>query len=318
MANEQDDVMRGAARPSTENVKFRKGGFRSVAEVEAEADPGEREPGSREEAVAAAAQADAEESVHPEMDLPQEIILPQGQQENLEADSAGEEEPQEQEAEQPQVTKAGKFRIGTRTFETQDEAFAYAQELEAEKIAADAFRQGIEAATGQPQDGNPPAEEEVAEEESPDFIAMALDPKKAREFVDKIVTKVTKVADERVAAQERKENTWREFYSDHDDLIGKEYLVTSVLRDRWDELKEQDTKQALKLVADDVRKKWKDMNPGQALPKTKNPTTAGNSNAGPGVTQQAPEKKPSTFISQFNTLKTPAGRAAARKRLKGG
>src|SRR4051812_5805032 len=64
----------------------------------------------------------------------------------------GAEEAPAPEAEAPK--KEPKVKIGSREFETADEAWAYAQELEQQKLVADAFQHGIETAS-QGQLGNP-------------------------------------------------------------------------------------------------------------------------------------------------------------------
>lgn len=279
--------------PSTAGQTFRRGGFKSVEQVEAEAAPHEAPP---DDPVQAA--AEAEEAYGLDLGLP--------------------ETPEEQAPEQEEATTEvdEEIQIGDKSFRTQKEAFAYAQELEREKLAADAFRQGVEAAQ-YGQGGNQAAAETAPAE--PEQLPTEYFTNPAKYLADrdnKVVQKAVAAVTQQQDRVTRHNAVWNEFYNEYADLQPAKRIVDAILQENWDRLQHVDTKIALKEVAGKARQEIEnilgDKMPKQVLPKTKNPTTA---SAGRTVTTPKQEEKTLNFVGQQKSLKTAAGRAAAKKRL---
>lgn len=220
------------------------------------------------------------------------------QADQIMAGATGGETPQ---AETPK--KEPKVKIGDRSFETAEEAWTYAQELEREKLAADAFRHGIETAT-QGQLGNPsPAAQKQEEptEIDPLFYTnpQAYHKKLKEELEQKVISRVDQIAEGR----KRNDETWKQFYADYPDLTNAGELVQLTLTQNWDRLKFVDTKIALKEVATKAREMKRrivaDMLPGQELPQVKRVASPGHTGE---VTQKEPEAKTLNFVQQFRNL----------------
>lgn len=206
-------------------------------------------------------------------------------------------------AEEPK--KAAKIRIGGRSFDNQEEAFAYAEELEREKLAADAFRHGLDTAAGQ-QKGNPQPEVPAEPEENFEEEFFSNPKEYLKKFADKIKTQVETTIEQKKSVRERNEETWKGFYSDYPDLEGSKDLVNMFLNQHWANIQHMDVKPGLKIVADAVRERRRailnELAPGIELPKTK--ATASPSGRA-GVTQKAAPKKDLNFAQQMrqNNLK---------------
>jgi len=206
----------------------------------------------------------------------------------------------------------GEIRIGTRTFKTQKEAWAYAQELHEKEIANDAFRHGLEVAQG--------GEKSNAEEPK----VTGFDPNNPPEDFWLNPGKYLVDWGNQIREQVRSESTMAEksratmtqFYKDYPDLVGDEDVVQMLIKSEWNTIKGLETKVGLKLVADKARnwleEKTKKRMPTVELPKVRQTTSRGN---GQNVTTKQPEAKPLNFIQQQKNLKTPKGRADAKKRL---
>lgn len=209
---------------------------------------------------------------------------------------SGSEDPEEEE---PEPKKAAKIRIGGREFDNQEDAFSYAEELEREKLAADAFRHGIEAAAGS-QKGNPEPEVQAEPEENfnEEFFANPQDYMKKRD--ERIAAKIKADLVREKTQKDTYEETWREFYTDYPDLEGSKDLVNMALQQNWENVKNMDRKPGLKIIADAVRERRKkilqELAPGIELPKTK--ATASPSGK-QGVTQKTQTKKELNFTEQM-------------------
>lgn len=195
-----------------------------------------------------------------------------------------------------------KIRIGDRTFDSQKEAWSYAEELERQRLAADAYRQGIQDAlqrdNPQAQNEPPPPEENFEEK----FYA---DPKKfLDEYGQKIRDNVTREVLGQVEKQSKVTKLWEQFYNENPDLQSQRALVQAILQQEWDTLGHMpDHGKALKLLAEKTRgelnKYFEQLKPRQELPNTK----AGASPGGQ-VTTTRPQvdKKPLDFLSQVRHL----------------
>jgi len=274
MANEQET--------QTADVKFELRGFNT------EAPEGEKEV-TAEEADAIAAQMQAG------------------------AAPAAEEGVEEKAAAAPAEKPAPKVKIGDKEFATQEEAFEYAKELERQQLANDAFRQGIEAAQRTAQSNPQPATlaTPTPEEFGAEFYADPAAYLRKRD--EQIAARVKAEISQGLSQKERNEQTWREFYNDYPDLAKAKELVELTLSQNWETLKNAETKKALKIVAEKVREKRKemlaDLLPGEELKTGKAPTSPGN---GKEVTLQKPDEKPLSFVNQFKNLR--AKRAASLRK----
>jgi len=212
---------------------------------------------------------------------------------------AAQEEEVEGAPEVPQAA-APKVRIGSREFATAEEAWTYAQELEQEKIAADAFRQGVETAAQAQQSNLPPAPQEP-EQIDPLFYTdpAAWSRKREAELAAQIEARIN----QNLTIKERNAQTWTKFYSDYPDLAKAQPLVQLALNQDWNTLQHIETGKALKLLADKVRAMKREMLadelPGQTLPQVRQTASAGR---GVGVTPAAPKEQALNFIQQMRTM----------------
>lgn len=200
-----------------------------------------------------------------------------------------------------------KIRIGNREFATSDEAWLYAQELEQEKIAADAFRQGVEIAQ-RASPGNPaPEVPQVDPDEKFDeeFYANPKEYLKKRD--ERIAEKVQGEVTRKAEMARRTEDTWSKFKSTYPDLSGADEFadVQSFIREpgNWSQLQHMDTDKALKIAADAIRGKYarilKSRMPGEELAQVK---TAASPGGGVRVTREVQPEKMLNFVQQHNTL----------------
>lgn len=226
----------------------------------------------------------------------------------LNLEPADEEEGSE-EGEPAAPKKEAKIKIGTREFDNQEDAFAYAAELEQEKIAADAFRQGVEVASAREKgNGNsaPVTEPDELENFESEFYA---DPKKyLKDYGQKVTEKTIARIDAQKATQEKNTATWAKFKTDYPDLAGPDEFAdvqTYILRpDNWENLKHMDTDKAFKIAAEAVRGKYdrilKNKAPGLELTKAKTPSSPGN---GISVTVKEKEEPGLNFVAQTRQWK---------------
>lgn len=294
-----DDTTLPAEQPQvTAATKFRRGGFTPAAEVIAEAAAAPAASEAPDDPVMAAAIA-ADENV----------LIEYG-----EGVFAG-VEPQEGEP-TPALSESAtpaepKFKIGGREFGTQEEAWAYAESLEQERLAADAFRQGVEAASRlapsnpPPQNATPPQPEEI----DPEYYTNPQSYFAKREA--QIIARAEARIDQKALQRKTHEDTWTQFYSDYPDLASAREFVDFTLQQNWNTLQHVETGQALKQLAEKVRGKLKPIvearMPKVELPKVR---TAASAGGGEQVTVPKTEAKPLNFAQQMRNLKK--GRASAR------
>lgn len=202
---------------------------------------------------------------------------------------------------------AAKIKIGSREFANADEAWAYAQELESEKLTNDAFRHGLDVATKAAQ-GNQATQQEVTPEEEEIPIEVMYDPKKLARWISEKTNQAKEAAKSEIgqeaARKQRNNDTWSEFYRDYPDLTNAQELVTLKLNENWERLKHVDTKQALKEIAVQARalksKIAGDAAPGRELPQVRQVGSSGQKSQ---VTGQKIDAKPLSFVQQQNNLK---------------
>ncbi len=272
--------------PVTKETKFRRGGFKPsaelIAETEAQAAAGEvpqtEQPEDAVMAAAIAADVTAGEGV------------------SFEEPQAPPEEPPQEETPQAEP----KFKLGGREFGSQEEAWAYAEQLEQERLAADAFRQGVELASKANQ-GNPVPQPvpSAPEEIDPEYYTNPQGYFAKRE--SEIIAKAKAAVDQDLRLRKSHEDTWGQFYTDYPDLAAAREFVDLTLQQNWATLQHVEKNQALKQLAEKTRAKLKPIIDAR-LPKTQLPkvTTA----ASPGGAQQVtPQKKQPQALSLTQQMK---------------
>lgn len=192
------------------------------------------------------------------------------------------------------------IRIGEKSFATQQEAWDYADKLAQERLAQDAYRQGMDDALR--------TQSQVTQEQAPaqedDFDEQFYsDPKGyLQKYGEQIANSVKTELETKQQTAQREKELWNKFYTDNPDLQVKERLVKSILQDNWDVLSQmKDSNEALKILASKTRselKSWAEAD----KPQTELPRTATQVSAGKGgqVTQQSQPDKPVDFLSQIN------------------
>ena len=279
----------------TGQEKFRRGGFKPAAEViaEAEAPPAEAPADEVYDDPAMAAAILADDSVMLEVGegiAPLHSAPQVGEEEEVAAEEVAEEAP--------------KFKLAGKEFQTQEEAWAYAEELEREKAAADAFRQGVEMASQAqgsyppPQPAAPPAPKEI----DPLYYTdpQAYFQKMQAEIVDSARSRIRQEAQ----AEESKRNLWNKFYSDYPDLAPVHDIVAMTFEQNYKRLEHVKVELAMKEIAEKTRAKLKPYieaaMPKVALPKVKTTASPGGANQ---VTQPKTAGKPLNFAQQMKSLK---------------
>lgn len=278
-------------------TKFRKGGFKPAAEVIAEAE-------------GAAAAAEAAPEAEPTDDIMNAAIAADEavtfeQTEGLEI--PGVPQPQAAEA-APEAPQTAKIRIGSKEFTNQEEAFAYAEELERQRDAADAFRLGVEAATkvtpGNPEPAAPPEPQEL----DPEYYTNPQEYWRKRE--QQIIDRAEQRVQQSIQRQRSHEETWNKFYSDYPDLSQVRDIVEMTRQQHWGTLQHMQVETGLKELADKTRAKLRSYVQAQ-MPKVilpKGPPTTASPGGAPGVTSRQAPKPVLNFAQQVKQNKR--GKAA--------
>lgn len=296
-ANANDGTLPAEQPQLTGQEKFRRGGFKPAAEVIAEVEAAPAAAAESADPVMAAAIAADTAAYQMDPEVPVEGLSVTNQPEA----AATEETP----------AQAEKIKLGGREFSTQEEAWAYAEQLQAEKDTADAFRQGVELAS-QATKGNPPPPQtapELPREIDPEYYTnpQAYFAKREQE----IIQRAEQVITQKQQAQASERALWDGFYKDYPDLSHLPDLVQLTMQQNWQTLQHIETKAALKQLADKTRAKlqpYKEANtPKVQLPKAPTAVSAGGA---PGVTTKAAPKPALNFTQQLKQNKK--GRAQLR------
>lgn len=209
-----------------------------------------------------------------------------------------EEEPNESE-EVPAPKTPDKIKIGDRTFDTQEDAFSYARELENEKLTAQAFREGVELAERR---GNPnPAPATAVPEEDFDQQFYA-DPKKYLQTArEQIRQEIKQEVFGELDRKRKHEETWETFYKENPDLSNARKLVGTILSENWEQWKHLKTEVGMKKLAESARTEKRAMLEDM-LPKTDLPNRRVTASPGSGsapVTRKINEDRPLSFTEQI-------------------
>jgi hypothetical protein len=206
-----------------------------------------------------------------------------------------EEKKEEERKEDPK--KKAKIKIGSQTFETEEEAFAYAEEQERLLLQKEAFEQGRESVSTKEEK---PKDPDFFEEVENSFYE---NPKEAlRKVYQKAIQDAEKKIETKRVEEESRRKTWEKFYSDNQDLVERKEVVDFILQKNWQEIGELPETKALKILADRTRSflgstkettlPTKELQPGPAV-------TTGSSGSST-ATSQAKSPTPLDFISQLN------------------
>lgn len=224
------------------------------------------------------------------------------------------ETPAETETPAPQLKGDGKYRIGDRYFQTQDEALAYAQSqvsaLETEQQIADAYRQGMrEALLANPQTAQE-VTPQVTKQSEFDTEELYTNP---QAFLDKYATKIKS---ETRAELEQRDNLrtasdqiWHEFMQRHPMLADFRREVEDFANANQNEVRAVIATKGRPAGYDYVATKIKArfeayanaVKPKRELPN--NTQGASPSSKAAGVTPKAEAKKPLSFAEQVRSLK---------------
>lgn len=193
------------------------------------------------------------------------------------------------------------IKIGSQTFTSQAEAIKYAESLEAEKLTADAYAEGMRHAierVGQPVAPPPPPPVEE------DFDAQFYS--NPKEYLTKVKEQAKNEALGLIKAEQRKEQLWRDFFREYPDLDGQQRLCELTLNENWEVLgKMTDLPKAMKILATKTRAIFQDYNE-RTKPRTELPNVVPRSVSGAPVPNVTPQKKveaPLDFASQLRTMK---------------
>lgn len=217
----------------------------------------------------------------------------------------------------PAAGAGKKYRIGDKEFDTAEEAHAYATSqistLETERQLADAYRQGIQDASGAP---NPAASATPAAPSSEPAFDEQLyyaDPAAfLKQYGQQITQQVTQQISQQLSVKEQSDKIWSEFVSRHPELADFREEVEQTAGKHLTELKVVNATKGNAAGYDFVALKVKSnfaryanaTRPQRQLPNTRQAAApAGQS----GVTLPKAKQKPLSMAEQVRSIK-PKGR----------
>jgi hypothetical protein len=214
----------------------------------------------------------------------------------VEEESAEEAPVDESESsDEPAKAAAGaKIRIGGREFESQEEAFKYAEQLERDNEITNAhaagIREALEATRGPAQ-----PQEEPEEDFDAKFYANP------KETLKEIQAKATQDAIALIRAETQREKVWSDFLNEYPDIRRKD--AERILSENADTIgKMTDLAAAQKKIAQKVREEYREiqdlMKPRTELKSSKQALSP-SGGAGKGVTPKKSEEKPLSFAEQI-------------------
>lgn len=210
-----------------------------------------------------------------------------------------------------EVVAEAKVKIGDKEFASQEEAFQYAESLQAqgetERLISDAYRQGIQDAIQKDpigQNVTQPAEPAMPSNEELDAQFFENPTEYLRKHAEQVRQEAEQAALEKIRAEQAEENLWQEFFSRHPDLDGFRQDATMVLESNRqlveDIARTQGKQKALDYLAQKTRAKfqaWAERSrPQQELQRNAaTPTPSGSER----VTQSSTTEEAVDFASQL-------------------
>ncbi len=192
--------------------------------------------------------------------------------------------------------------IGDREFKSQAEAIKYAESLERDKFAAEAYNQGIRETLALTQKPETPREEENFDEK------FYMNPKEAlRQVKEQAKQEALAVVD----ARDAEKAAWREFTTTYPELADSEKEVRRILQENWDVLgKITDRERAMKILATKTKAYFQDIS-DRMKPKTELSNRGGQvvSPRGSSATVVTPAKKDERVLTLAEQMRSLKGRA---------
>lgn len=188
------------------------------------------------------------------------------------------------------------IRIGDQTFKSQADAIRYAERLESEKLASDAYNQGVREAMR----ANAPAAEPEPEDNFDERFYS--DPKGTlKEVKDKAVNDALAI----FRQEQQREVLWGQFLTAHPDIERKD--AERILNDNWETIgKMTDLTKAQSVLAQRTRAEYQRMadrlKPRSELPAKGGQAVSPSGGSAKGVTPEKKDEKPLDFISQMKKL----------------
>jgi hypothetical protein len=236
------------------------------------------------------------------------------QLEATEGEAPAEEAARSEETQETPDSSRGKYRIGDRVFDTQEEALAYATSqvsaLETENQVADAYRQGMRDALT----NTPTAVENVtpAVPPAPAYSAEELytDP---QAFLDKYARKIKEETraeiDQSLSLKAQSDQIWREFTDRHPALAEFRHEVEDFVSKNTTDVRAVIATKGRPASYDFIATKMKSrfqayasvVAPKRELPNTR--SDASPSSKAARVTQTPPPKKPLSFAEQLRSIR---------------
>lgn len=192
--------------------------------------------------------------------------------------------------------------LNGKTFKTQKEAFAYAEELEREKMLLEAhnqgLREGIQHRPAVAQPAQAPEEDNFDEQ-------FYLNPKEA---LKKVKEEAKAEALAVIDAKDKEERAWAKFSSLNPDLAESRPEVMRILQENWEVLgKMTDENRAMNILAQKTRAYFDQIverrKPRTELRSTQAQVVSPTGGARPGVTPTQRTAAPLTMAQQLKSLK---------------
>jgi len=213
--------------------------------------------------------------------------------------SVGEEAPREEASEggtesgeAQRAAPAKKIKIGSREFDNESDAYAYAEELDRKVEGAELYNQGIRDAIAAQSQNQPQVEVEDNFEE--EFYANP------KETLKKVQAQARDEALSIIRAEANKEKLWTQFINENPDIRRKD--AERILTENWETIgKMTDLGRAMKVLAQKTRAEYEEIR-SLNLPRTEltNKRTATVSSGGSArVTPQKKDDTPLDFVSQM-------------------
>jgi len=226
-------------------------------------------------------------------------------QEVVETEAPVVEEPDEEEA-----PKAAKYRIAGREFATQEEAFAYAEDLDRQNAIKEAEVNAYRQMNSTYNNGGQQAQKvTLPPEEEDDFDAKFYEnPKKYLQEREELVRQRTR--DEvlqAVGAQSEEEKLWNEFFQENPDLSGDRDIAELVVSQHTEDIRAiaqtRGKKAASEFLAQKVRARhqnWVEaQKPRRELANTRAGVSVGSAKS---VTLKQAEESTLSFAEQLSTI----------------
>lgn len=191
--------------------------------------------------------------------------------------------------------------IGDKVFTSNDEAIAYARQLQGTVATNDAYQQGINDALAGQQNNQSVTQEPVDEVPFFDSAEFYENPQEVMKRVTKQATdKAVDIVRQEAAQKAQTDQLWNEFYSKYPKLQKSDRLVKQELDDNWALLGNMpDASKAMDILAQKatarINSMLADYLPAQELPLTKQATSPGTQT---NVTPPAATKPVLDFMSQ--------------------